>query len=262
MHAIVSDSLLLPVLQSNQVAKSRSDSKSTASLQSKVGATIKQFRSRLGITQEELAWRSQMHRTYIADIERGGRNVTLRSIAQLAVALKVSVGSLLMQAETDLQTVISNDSEPDDSVMGEVLMVEDDPADVDLTLRALARAKMANPIKVVHDGAEALAYLFATGEYAARRGGSVPQLILLDLVLPKVSGLEVLRQIKAEPSTKDIPVVVLSGSREDRNIEECARLGAENYLIKPVLFDNLCKVTSRLQLRWALLKAGSVNDTG
>ncbi len=237
------------------MAKSKFKLRVTPTLQAKLGATINHFRSRLGVTQEELAWRSGMHRTYIADIERGGRNITLRIIAQLALALNVSVGALLTQAESDLVGLISNGIEPGDYTMGEVLMVEDDPADVELALRALKRAKMANPIKVVRDGAEALAYLFATGEYAARTGAPLPQLILLDLMLPKVSGLDVLRRIKSDPVTKDIPVVVLSASHEDRNIAECARLGAENYLIKPVLFDNLCKVTARLQLRWALLKS-------
>lgn len=245
------------MLYSAHVAKRQSGSlnlKSVASLQTKLGATVRQCRKKLGITQEELAWRSELHRTYIADIERGGRNITLRSIAQLAAALQVSVENLLGHAEADagprkrgLQAA---------SGMGEVLLVEDDPADLDLTLRAFRRAKFANPVHVVRDGAEALDYLFNTGRYAKRKAAAHPQLILLDLNLPKVAGLEVLRRVKAEESTRSIPVVVLSGSHRDENILESARLGAVNYIIKPVSFDNFCKVASRLSLRWALLNPG------
>jgi CheY-like chemotaxis protein/DNA-binding XRE family transcriptional regulator len=208
----------------------------------------------LGITQEELAWRADLHRTYIADIERGGRNVTLRSVAQLAEALQVSVASLLTAAaapagaaERGRGNVLS---EPG---IGEVLLVEDDPADVELTLRAFGRAKFVNPVNVVHDGAEALEFLFGGAD--ERKGGPrrLPQLVLLDLQLPKVDGLEVLRRIKASARTKQIPVVVLTSSHRDENIIACARLGAENYIIKPVSFDNFCKVAARLMLRWALL---------
>lgn len=255
--SIVSDSLLNPMLYSSHVAKRQSGSKnlkSVVSLQTKLGATVKQWRNKLGITQEELAWRSELHRTYIADIERGGRNITLRSIAQLAAALQVSVESLLGNAEADAGP--KKRGQHAGSGMGEVLLVEDDPADMDLTLRAFKRAKFANPVHVVRDGAEALDYLFNTGRYAKRKAVSHTQLILLDLNLPKVSGLDVLRRVKAHEATRSIPVVVLSGSHRDENVIESARLGAVNYIIKPVSFDSFCKVASRLSLRWALLNPG------
>lgn len=243
------------MLHSKHVAKRQSGSrnlKSVASLQTKLGATVKQCRNKLGITQEELAWRSELHRTYIADIERGGRNITLRSIAQLAAALQVTVESLLGHAEAGPKKR-GLQAGPG---MGEVLLVEDDPADLDLTLRAFKRAKFANPVHVVRDGAAALDYLFNTGRYAKRKAVAHTQLILLDLNLPKVSGLEVLRRVKAHESTRGIPVVVLSGSHRDENVIESARLGAVNYIIKPVSFDSFCKVASRLSLRWALLNPG------
>ncbi len=243
------------MLDSKNVAKRFPRSKNFLVLQAKLGATIKHFRPRLGFTQEELAWRSDMRRTYIADIERGGRNITLRSIAQLALALRVFVEALLSQAEAAADAGKPGKIAARAGVMGEVLLVEDDPSDVELTLRAFWRAKFANPMRVARDGDEALAYLFCTGDYSGRVGAPLPQLILLDLMLPKVSGLDVLRRIKADPQLKAIPVVVLSGSHEDENIVECARLGAENYIIKPVLFENFCKVTSRLHLQWALLKS-------
>lgn len=196
-----------------------------------------------------------MHRTYIADIERGGRNITLRSIAQLAAALQVSVQSLLASAEEDPRGT-GPGARKNGKAMGEVLLVEDNPGDVQLTQLAFQKAKFANPVKVVTDGAEALDYLFARGEFAKRKSQPLPQLVLLDLNLPSVPGLEVLRQIKANPRTKGVPVVVLSGSHRDENVIESGRLGAENYIIKPVSFDSFCKVASRLSLRWALLNAG------
>ncbi len=231
-------------------------SKGVVSLQAKLGTTVKLWRNRLGITQEELARRSELHRTYIADIERGGRNITLRSIAQLAAALQVSVEGLLAQAEGE--NVVGGAKQggrPAAKCIGEVLLVEDDPADVELTLRAFKRAKFANPVRVVRDGAEALDWLFGTGRHAKRKAAPLPQLILLDLNLPKVAGLEVLRRVRADALTRSIPVVVLSGSHRDENVIESARMGAENYIIKPVSFDSFCKVASRLSLRWALLNA-------
>ncbi len=220
-------------------------------LQARLGAAIKAQRQRLGVTQEELAWRAERHRTYIADLERGRRNVTLRSIANLARALQVTVESLLSPSPEPakagrLHRAASNH-------IGEVLLVEDSPADVELTLLAFKLAKFANPVKVVGDGEEALDYLFCTGQYAGRRARQ-PQLVLLDLNLPKISGLEVLRKIKADRQTRDIPVVILTGSRYDRNIMECSRLGLENYIVKPVGFESLSKVTPKLNLHWALVK--------
>jgi len=254
------------MLQSGHVAKRQSGptpSKGVISLQAKLGATVRLWRNRLGITQEELAWRSDLHRTYIADIERGGRNITLRSIEQLALALEISVQSLLATAEAGERGVEPKKVRTGSGkAMGEVLLVEDDAADEDLTLRAFKRAKFANPVRVVRDGAEALDYLNGTGRFARRQPARLPQLVLLDLNLPKVSGLEVLRRIKENPLMRSVPVVVLSGSHQDENIIESGRLGAENYIIKPVSFDSFCKVASRLSLRWALLNAGAPEPLG
>lgn len=225
-----------------------------AVLQAKLGATIKLWRGRLGITQEELAWRSDMHRTYIADIERGRRNVTLRSIAQLAAALKVSVEALLAQAESS-ETALAPDGGPGGRPgLQEIFLVEDDPADVDWVLRAFKRAKFSNPVRVFGDGESALDHLARTGREA---GFKPPRVILLDLQLPKLTGLEVLRRLKAQPETSAIPVVVLTGSHEDKNIVECARLGAENYIIKPVTFESFFKVASRFPLEWALVNGAA-----
>jgi CheY-like chemotaxis protein/DNA-binding XRE family transcriptional regulator len=239
------------------VAKKSNASNKDNGLQAHLGATIRKHRKQLGITQEELAWRADLHRTYIADIERGGRNVTLRSIANLAKALRVSVDALLSTAEEGrVEDSLGDGYAGAKPGLGEVLLVEDSPADVELTLRAFKLAKFANPVRVVRDGEEALEYLWASGRHASRQGEVRPQLVLLDLMLPGISGIEVLRRLRDHELTRSLPVVVLTGSRQDRNIIECARLGASNYLIKPVSFDTFCEVTSRLHHQWVLLRPG------
>lgn len=251
---------MLTLLQSLDVANRQlrsNEPNDIDALQTNLGATIRHWRKKLGITQEELAWRSDLHRTYIADIERGGRNITLRSIAHLAAALQVTVQSLVSQAEEPVSGEVKPNRPAVAKAMGEVLLVEDNPADVDLTLRAFKRAKFANPVRVARDGEEALATLFGDGADAKAKAPPLPQLVLLDLNLPKVSGLDVLRRLKEHPLTRDIPVVVLTISQHDRNIIECGRLGAENYIVKPVSFDSFCRVASKFSMRWALLTPGA-----
>ena len=118
----------------------------------------------------------------------------------------------------------------------EILLVEDNAEDAELTLRALKKHNLANKVHHVKDGAEAIEFLFGTGTYAGRDGGSVPKVVLLDLKLPKVDGMEVLRRIKGDERTRDIPVVILTSSREDRDIIEGYRLGVNSYVQKPVQF--------------------------
>jgi two-component system, response regulator len=135
----------------------------------------------------------------------------------------------------------------------EVLLVEDNPNDVELTLHALKKNNVANPIEVVRDGAEALDFFFCTGAYAGRDPSVVPKVVLLDLKLPKVNGLEVLRRIKADERTNKIPIVVLTSSREDRDIHECYELGVNSYIVKPVDFSQFTEAVRHLGLYWLLL---------
>ena len=135
----------------------------------------------------------------------------------------------------------------------EILLVEDNPNDVELTLRALKRQNLANKVFVVRDGAEALEFLFATGAYAGRNVKNSPRVVFLDLKLPKVDGLEVLRRVKSDERTKVIPVVVLTSSREERDVVESYHLGVNSYIVKPVDFDKFIQAVSELGLYWGLL---------
>jgi CheY-like chemotaxis protein len=213
------------------------------------GSAVRKWRGRLGVSQEELAGRAGLHRTYICDIERGARNVSLESIEKLARALEISTATLFSyeaptgQAETRR---ISGEG------LVEILFVEDDPQDAEITLEALKG--ISNGVHLVRDGQAALDFLFCQGECAHRQPSQRPQLILLDLRLPKVDGLEVLRRVKSMPETSSIPVVVLTGSDRDRDIQTSKRLGAAAYIAKPVDMGNLTHVTPILHYQWALLK--------
>jgi CheY-like chemotaxis protein/DNA-binding Xre family transcriptional regulator len=213
-----------------------------STIQSQFGAAIRAQRLRLGVTQEELAWRADMHRTYLAGIERGARNITLRSIANLARALEVSVGDLLARTAERTRALPP----------GEILLVEDNVEDAELTLRAFRRAGLANPVQVVGTGRAALDHVLGKGRPRRRR--NLPHLVLLDINLPDISGVDVLRELKAGTETRHIPVVMLTISRDDQHVIECGRLGAANYIVKPVEFGSLARVTPHLDLQWTLVK--------
>ena len=135
----------------------------------------------------------------------------------------------------------------------EVLLVEDNPSDAELTLRALKKHNLANKLFHVKDGAEAIDFLFSQGAYTDRRVGSAPKVVLLDLKLPKVDGIEVLRRIKSDDRTRLIPVVVMTSSREDRDLNECYKLGVNGYVVKPVEFEDFARAVSQLGFYWLLL---------
>jgi len=135
----------------------------------------------------------------------------------------------------------------------EILLVEDNPDDLDMTMRALRKANLANRIHVARDGAEALEFIFCTGQHAGRNVENGPKAILLDLKLPKVDGLEVLRRVKSDQRTQMIPVVVLTSSKEQPDVAECYRLGVNSYIVKPVNFESFATAVAELGMYWLLL---------
>ncbi len=141
----------------------------------------------------------------------------------------------------------------DDVKEVEILLVEDNPTDAELCIRALKKNNLANKLVWVKDGAEALDFLFSTGAYADRGPTCPPKVVLLDLRLPKVDGMEVLRKVKAEERTRAIPVVVLTSSKEEVDLEECYKLGVNSYISKPVEFDAFAKTVSELGMYWLLV---------
>jgi two-component system, response regulator len=134
-----------------------------------------------------------------------------------------------------------------------ILLVEDNPDDEALTLRAFRKNNISNEVIVARDGVEALDYLFGSGKYTGRDTGSLPQVVLLDLKLPKLDGLEVLRRIRAEELTRTLPVVVLTSSKEDQDLINSYRLGCNSYVRKPVNFEEFLEAARNLGLYWLLL---------
>ena len=135
----------------------------------------------------------------------------------------------------------------------EVLLVEDNESDAEMTIRALKKNNLANKLLHLKDGLEALDFLFGEGKYSGRNIEHKPKVILLDLKMPKVNGIEVLERIKADDRTKDIPVVVLTSSKEDPDIKNCYELGVNSYVVKPVEFDEFYKAVSDLGLYWMII---------
>ena len=209
---------------------------------------MRAHRLRLGFSQEALAERAELHRTYITDVERGARNLSLESISRLARALRISIGALFLAPEPSVE----DSGQSAQSI--DILLVEDDPKDLELALKAFAQARLTNRMETVGDGAAALDYLFCRGRFSKRQPKTLPQVVLLDLYLPKVNGLEVLREMRGTELTRSIHVVVLTNSRNDAHFREALYFGANGYIIKPIDFQSFSAVTPRLNFSWALLK--------
>ena len=133
----------------------------------------------------------------------------------------------------------------------EILLVEDNPEDAEMTLRALRKRNLANHVHWVKDGEEALEYLFCNGRYAGRAPGQTPKVVLLDIKMPKVDGIEVLRRVK-DSTLRAIPVVVMTSSNEERDVLESYRLGVNSYIVKPVQFEAFLETVSKIGLYWLL----------
>jgi len=143
-----------------------------------------------------------------------------------------------------------------------ILLVEDNPDDEALTMRALVKNNVVNKIVVVRDGVEALDYLFGTGAYAGRNTNAMPQVILLDLKLPKLDGMEVLRRLRADPRTELLPVIILTSSREEQDLIKGYKLGANSYIRKPVDFPQFADAIRQLKLYWLVINEPPPNRGG
>ena len=226
--------------------------KASSEAQIKLGAVVKEYRHHLGLTQDELGWRSNLHRTYIADVERGARNVTLRSILNLAKALEITVGHMLSRA-TGPSAKGSDSRDYNGLDVPGVLLVENNASDAAITVRSFGRARITNRVRIARDAEEAISILFDAEGDAKRRAAQF-QLILLGLNLPRMSGLDLLRRIKSDKRTRNIPVVILTVSSSDHMIIECGRLGAQNYIIKPFGVESLIRIAPKLDLQLTLAR--------
>lgn len=222
---------------------------------SRFGEAIRKWRGRLRISQADLADRTGLEQAYISEIERGERSLSLESFNKLAIALEIAPAIFFPRTKSPTLRRPGQLSLSDQPV--NILLVEDNPMDAELTTAALKKSGFANWIRVARDGAEALDFLFCEGKYTRRPHAARPHLILLDLQLPKIDGLEVLQRIKADPRTRSIPVVVLAGSKEDSDISAGKKLGADAYLVKPVGFGNLNELAPQLNLKWPQAKSPS-----
>lgn len=135
----------------------------------------------------------------------------------------------------------------------DILLVEDNPSDAEMTIRALRKSLLINPLLHLQNGEEALNYLFAEGEYKGRNIDDLPKVILLDLKMPKIDGLEVLKKIKSDSRTNSIPVVILTSSKEEKDILDGYKFGVNSYIVKPVDFENFVKAIKEIGLYWLLL---------
>ena len=226
----------------------------TPDIRRQFGAAIRSHRLRLGMSQETLAERAELHRTYVTDVERGVRNLSLESISKLARALDLSISSLFSPPEINLA------GSKTDRGSVEILLVEHDAKELERTLEAFKRAKLSNRIAIVRDGAAALDYVFCRRQYAKRRPPSPPQVLLLDLQVRKVHGLEVLSRIRADHRTRGLRVVVLVDSRTDPDLRGAMRLGADSYIIKPVDFEKFSALMPQLNLHWTLLNCSAARQ--
>ena len=143
--------------------------------------------------------------------------------------------------------------------LNRILLVEDDPKDIELTLNALDEYNLANKVEIARDGVEALDYLYCRGSFADRPAGN-PVVILLDLKMPKLDGIQVLQQLKADEQMRLIPVVVLTSSRESRDLKECYRIGVNAYVVKPVRFLEFVEAVKQIGVFWALINESPLED--
>ena len=207
------------------------------------GSAIKTARNLLGLSQRALAERAQLSPSEVSEVERGARDPSLKSIVQLARALDDSMDPRIPTGRQQFRGTETPDQE---IAAVDILLVEHDTRVVNQALRAFQTAPFTSRIHVVSDGARALAYLAGHGKYSRRFPAGSPDVMLLDLNLPNVSGMEVLRSIQGDGRTAGIYIVILANGDDDRYLSEFQRLGADDYAVKPVNFHRLSQTISNL----------------
>jgi CheY-like chemotaxis protein len=234
-------------------AKVPAETKQGQEARASFAVAVRERRHRLGLSQEELAWRAGLHRTYVTDIERGARNLSLKSIERLATALQAPIAELFSPSSPAKPTRAAPAVDPMKWPCVDILLVEDNPDDVELSLQAFQKVRMQNRIHTLKDGEAALDFLFRKSFQSRDWQPDQPLVVLLDLNLPKLSGLEVLRRLRGDSRTMHLPVVVLTASDRSRDVTECRQLGCSFYIIKPLNWDNFSKLTPNLHLDWSLV---------
>jgi two-component system response regulator len=219
------------------------------------GSFVREERKKLGLSQEELADRSGLHRTYITDVERGVRNMTFESALKLTRALDLAIDQMFAEFRRGNNGHTSARLRTDvGSGPADLLLVEDDPRDAELTVAGLQRHALVNRITTAGSGHEALKVLRIDGENSTESSALLPHVVLLDLRLPDLDGIEVLRRIRAHARTTSVPVVILTASRSDVDQRECLRLGVSGYLTKPVDWVEFSLMMPTFGFRWMLLE--------
>lgn len=232
--------------------------KNTTSILLHFGLVVKDLRRKKQLSQEELANRCGLHRTYITDIEHGTRNVSLKNISKIAHAVEESLHDLFARVERNSQQGVHliGQTLQQDTINRppiEILLVEDDQTFIDQIWHELNKGKIGNKVHVVRNGEEALEFLFSV-QSDENKLSSITRAIFLDLDLPTISGFEVLERIRKDKSTKDIPVVVLISSASGVDKDRCKKLGVEEYLTKPLNIDSLTVAMRRLGFRSLFLE--------
>jgi two-component system, response regulator len=227
--------------------------------QARFGAVVRSQRLSAGLSQEELAHRSGLHRTYVTDVERGARNPSLNSIKKLSDALGMPLGGLFGLVEEadrrEHQTAASSHQEnASPHKPAAILIAAENSSNADTVIRVLSENNIVNNVHVVHDGAEAMDYVFCTGAYKKRDFLETPGLVLLDLRLGKIDAFTILAKIRDNPLTRPIPVVAL-GAQSDQDLAKARQHGVTEFIVAPFDFPKFALASAQLGFQWTLVSA-------